>query len=106
MRPTEAALLTHPHKGAPTALSTDALDEAVGVVLQQQIHREWLPLAFFSKQLRPAKKKYSAFNKEFLALYLGRGHFWYFWEGRVLTSYTDHKPLTFSTSKLSDPWSS
>ena len=39
----KAALLTHPRKGAPTALTTDASDEAVGAVLQQRIHREWLP---------------------------------------------------------------
>ena len=57
----EAVLFTHPYKGAPTALTMDSSDEAVGAVLQQQIHGEWLPLAFFSKQLRPAGKKYTAF---------------------------------------------
>ena len=101
----EATLLTHPHKDAPTALTTDASDEAVGAVLQQQVQGAWLPLAFFSKQLRPAEKKYSAFDKELLALYLGIRHFRYFLEGRVFTAYTDHKPLTFSMAKLSDPWS-
>ena len=58
----EAGLLTHPHKGAPKALTMDASDEAVGAVLQQQIHGDWLPLAFFSKQLCPAEKKYTAFD--------------------------------------------
>ena len=29
----EAALLTHPHRGAPTVLTTDASDEAVGAFL-------------------------------------------------------------------------
>ena len=53
----EAALLTHPHKSAPTTLTMDASDDAVGAVLQQQIHGEWLLLAFFSKLLHPAKKK-------------------------------------------------
>ena len=47
----QVVLLTHPHKGAPMALTTDASNEAVGAVLQQWIHKEWLPLAFFSKQL-------------------------------------------------------
>ena len=84
----------------------DASNEAVGAVLQQQIHKEWLPLAFFSKLLRPAEKKYSAFNRKLLALYLGIWHFRYFLEGRVLTAYTDHMPLTFSMAKLLDPWSS
>ena len=60
----EAALLTHPHKGAPTVLTMDVSDEAVGAVQQQQIHVHgvWLPLAFFSKQLHPEKKNYSAFR--------------------------------------------
>ena len=59
----EAALLTPPHRGAPTALTTDASDEAVGAVLQQHRQGKWLPLAFFSKQLRPAERKYSSFDK-------------------------------------------
>ena len=36
----EAVLFTHPYKGAPTALTMDASDEAVGAVLLQQIHGE------------------------------------------------------------------
>ena len=75
-------------------------------VLQQQRHGEWLPLAFLSKQLHPAEKKYSAFDKELLALYLVIWHFRYFLERRVFMAYTNHKPLTFSMAKLSDSWSS
>ena len=102
----EAAMLAHSRKNAPTALTTDASDEAVGAVLQQQLHKAWLLLAFFSKQLCLAEKKYSAFVKELLALYIGIRHFKYFLEGRVFTAYTDHKPVTFSIGKLLDPWSS
>ena len=102
----KAVLLTHPHKGATMALATDASDEAVGAILQQRIYGEWLPLAFFSKQLHPAERKYSAFDKELLALYLGVRHFMYFLEGRVFTAHTDHKPLIFSMGKLLDLWSS
>ena len=61
----EAAILTHPHKGAPTVLTMDISDEAVGEVQQQQqihVHGVWLSLAFFSKQLHPEKKNYSAFR--------------------------------------------
>ena len=65
-----------------------------------------MPLACFSKQLGPAERKYSTFDKELLGLYLGIQHVRYFLEGRVFTAYTDHKPLTFSIAKLSDPWSS
>ena len=78
-----AAMLTHPHKDAPTPLTTDALDEAVGAVLQQQVRRAWLLLAFFSKQLHPTKKQYSAFDKELLALYLGIQNLNYFLKGQI-----------------------
>ena len=65
----------------------------------------WVPLAFFSKKLRPPERKYSAFDRELLALYLGIRHFRYFLEGRQFTAYTDHNPLTFCMSKTSEPWS-
>lgn len=101
-----ATMLTHPRRTAPTSLTVDASDLAVGAVLQQLVHGSWQPLAFFSKQLRPPEKKYSAFDRELLALYLGVRHFRYFLEGREFVVYTDHKPLTFCMAKSSDPWSS
>ena len=101
-----ATMLTHPRRTAPTSLTVDASDLAVGAVLQQLVHGCWQPLAFFSKQLRPPEKKYSAFDRELLALYLGIRHFRYFLNGRDFIAYTDHKPLTFCMAKTSDPWSS
>ena len=88
----EATMLTHSRRSAPTSLTVDASDKAVGAVLQQLVHGNWRPLAFFSKQLRPPERKYSAFDRELLALYLGIRHFRYFLEGRDFVAYTDHKP--------------
>lgn len=88
-----------------TSLNTDASDQAAGAVLQQLVNGIWVPLAFFSKKLRPPEKKYSAFDCELLALYLGVRHFRYFLEGRLFTAFTDLKPLTFCMSKTSEPWS-
>ena len=102
----EGTLLTHPLHHAPTSLTVDASEQAFGAVLQQLVHGSWKPLAFFSKKLRPTEKKYSAFDRELLALYLGVRQFRYFLEGREFTAYTDHKPLTFCMAKTSDPWSS
>ena len=102
----EATLLTHPLHHAATSLTVDASEQAVGAVLQQLVDGSWKPLAFFSKKLRAPEKKYSAFDRELLALYLGVRHFRYFLEGREFTAYTDHKPLTFCMAKTSDPWSS
>ena len=101
----DATLLAHPHQNAQISLTTDASDLAVGAVLQQFVNGSWVPLAFFSQKLRTPERKYSAFDRELLALYLGIRHFRYFLEGRQFTAFTDHKPLTFSMSKTTEPWS-
>ena len=101
----DATLLTHPRQDAQISLTTDASDLAVGAVLQQFVDDSWVPLAFFSQKLPPPEKKYSAFDRELLALYLGIRHFRYFLEGRQFIAFTDHKPLTFSMSKMAEPWS-
>ena len=100
-----AVLLAHPRHMAPTRLVTDASDVAMGAVLEQFSDRAWRPLAFFSKQLTTAEKKYSTFDRELLAVYQAVRHFRYFVEGRVFTVFTDHKPLTFAMAKVADAWS-
>ena len=102
----EVALLAHPRHGVPLSLTTDASDQALGAVLQQLVSNSWEPLAFFSRRLQPSEKKYSAFDRELLALYLGIRHFRFLLEGRQFTAYTDDKPLTFCMSKQSESWSS
>ena len=101
----DSALLTYPRTDVPTALTVDASEGAVGAVLEQLRDGGWQPLAFFSRALRAPERKYSAFDRELLALYLAIRHFRYYLEGREFTAYTDHKPLTFAFSKMSDPWS-
>ena len=59
---------------------------------------------FFSKKLEPAQVKYSAFDRELLACFLGIRHFRYMLEGRHFTIYPDHKPLTTAINRASDPW--
>ena len=100
-----ATLLVHPRHDAPTALTVDASDCAVGAVLEQFTDGAWKPLAFFSRQLHPPERKYSAFDRELLALYLSIRHFRYFLEARTFVAYTDHKPLTLALAKVADPWS-
>ena len=72
-----ATILRHPRPGAELAMSADAAGEAVGAVLQQRPREggAWEPLAYFSKKLRPPDMKYSAFDRELLAVYLGICHF-------------------------------
>ncbi|XP_059814618.1 uncharacterized protein LOC132386387 [Hypanus sabinus] len=94
-----AAMLVHPRMDAPTALTVDASNRAVGGVLEQLIAGRWQPLAFFSKHLRPPELKYSAFDRELLALYLAIRHFRYFLEGRPASNATC--PTSLNTRRMS-----
>lgn len=97
-----AILLHHPRADAPTSLTVDASDKGMGATLEQRHGRVWVPLAFFSRKLSEAEKKYSAFDKELLAAYVATKHFRYFLEGRHFTLYTDHKPLTSAINSQAD----
>ena len=103
----KATILCHPRSGAEIAMTADASGEAVGAVLQQRPKEggPWEPLAYFSKKLRPPEMKYSAFDRELLAVYLGIRHFRHYLEGRDFPIFTDHRPLTFAMAKSSEPWS-
>ena len=88
-------MLVHPHQNAPTCITTDVSNRAVGGVLEQFIDGQLKPISFFSKKLCQAELNYSAFDRELLAIYLAIRHFQYFVEGRKFHVNTDHKPLAF-----------
>ncbi|CAK9811170.1 Transposon Tf2-6 polyprotein [Anthophora plagiata] len=92
----EAALLTHPSDSSRLAVMVDASDYALGATLQQREGDSWKPLAFHTKSLSPAQRKYSAYDRELLAAYTAVKKFRHSLEGRSFTIYTDHKPLTFA----------
>lgn len=91
--------LFHPALDAGLALMTDASETCVGAVLQQLVENRWQPLGFFSKKLSETQQKYSTYDRELLAIYMAIRHFRSMTEGRELTIYTDHKPLTFALTK-------
>lgn len=98
-----ATLLVHPKKkGLIISLFTDASGRAVGSVLQQYHKGIWQPLGYFSKKLSTAEVKYSALDRELLAIYLSVKHFRYFLEGRDFVVYTDHKPLTTAMTSVTE----
>ena len=101
----KASLLTYPTPNAPTCLMTDASDTAVGAVLQQNIEGTRKPISFFSRKLTPTETRYSTFDRELLAVYLGIKHFRHFLEGRSFHVLTDHKPLTYVLNSRSDRYS-
>ena len=92
----QATLLAHPKPDAPLALFTDASDFTVGAALQQYVDGAWEPLAFFSKKLSSAERKYATYDRELLAIYLAIKHFRHMVEARHFTVFTDHKPITFA----------
>jgi hypothetical protein len=83
----------------------DASATHVGACLQQQLpgRKDWQPLSFFYKKLEAAQQKYSAYDRELFACYLGIRHFRYMLDGQRFAVFTDHKPLTYSLSRVSDP---
>ena len=67
----DACKLIHPQAGAPTALTTDASNSALGAVLEQFVGGLWRPIAFFSRKLKPAETRYSAYDRELLGIHAG-----------------------------------
>ena len=98
----KATLLHHPRSNAPTSITVDASNTALGAQLEQRHGESWVPIAFFSRKLSNAEKKYSAFDRELLAAYQAIKHFRYFVDGRTFTLYTDHKPLTTAIASKTD----
>jgi cleavage and polyadenylation specificity factor subunit 1 len=74
----------------------------MGAVLQQRVDNTWQPLAFFSKELNPAQQKYSAYDRELLAVYEAVKHFRHMLETRHFIIFTDHKPITYAFQQKRD----
>ena len=62
-------MLAHFDPNAPTIVTTDAFGIALGAVLS---HGENHPIAFASKTLSPAERRYSASEREALACILAQ----------------------------------
>ena len=97
-----ATLLHHPHSNAKTSITMDASDRAVGGKLEQFLDGLWCPVAFFSRKLTNAERKYSAFESELLAIFLSVKHFHHHIEGCQFTIFTDHKLLTFAFARAAE----
>ena len=74
-------------------LQTDASDFAIGGVLLQQKGKAWLPIAYMSRRLTTAERRFSTHEKELLALI----HSLKIWRCYLLNThvhaYTDHRSL-------------
>ena len=94
---TSYPILRSPDYSKPFKLAVDASDIGVGSVLLQEVQGSDLPIAYFSKKLNQAQRKYSTVEKETLSLILAYIHFEpYLSSSKVpIIIYTDHNPLKF-----------
>ena len=65
-----ATMLAHPTPSVSIAITCDASDIGLGATLEQYVSGSWQPLAFYSRLLRSAELKYSAFDRELLAIWI------------------------------------
>jgi hypothetical protein len=66
---TIALILRHYNPSYDSILETDASNGIVaGILLQLHLDGEWYLVAYFSKNMAPAKCNYEIYNKEMLAI--------------------------------------
>ena len=99
----QATLLHHPRPGAKLAVTTDASNQAIGGVLEQEGPNGWEPLAFYSAKLTDKQQEWVPYDRELLAAFKGIRHFRSMVEGRPFTLYSDHQSLVPSVHKKTDP---
>ena len=63
----------------------------------QQHDERLYPVAYASKQLAPAKTKYSSLEKECLGIVWGITKFWLYLAGKPFILQIDHQPLVYIT---------
>lgn len=98
----EAATLAYPDSQQQMCLLVDASGTAVGAALNCITQNGPKPIAFFSRKLSSAETRYSTYDRELLAIYLAIKHFRSQLEGQSFIIFTDHRPLTFAFSKVSE----
>ena len=90
---TTSEVLTHFDGGKPLCIACDASPYGVGAVLSHVDGDKEQPIAYASRSLSAAERKYSQLDKEALAIVFGVTKFHQFVYGRHFTLYSDHKPL-------------
>lgn len=97
-----AVTLQFPHPSPQChTITTDASGHAIGACLHQVVNGESSPVAFYSRKLSSTESKYSAFDRELLAIVAALKKWKFIINGHPLTVFTDHKPIigAFNSSK-------
>lgn len=88
-------MLAYPKECVRLILTTDASDTAMGAALEQANDGKREPLGFFSQKFTPTQTKYSAYDRDLLAVYSAIKYFCFMIERKNPVIYTDHKPLIY-----------
>ncbi len=95
----EASVLVKAQLDQPFILTADDSNSHVsGVLSQIQLDGSNQPTGYFSKKLNPCKTRYSATDKEALAVVLACRNFHHYLWGTRFTVITDHQPLNIIVS--------
>ena len=92
-RLTTAPVLSYPNFDLPFQLDTDASDSGIGAVLSQTYDGKERVVAYASRALSKAEKRYSVTRRELLAVVTFIRHFKYYLYGRRFLLRTDHGSL-------------
>ena len=91
---TSDIVLAHYDQTKPVILACDASPYGIGAVLSHSLpDGSERPIAYASRTLGPAEKRYSQLDKEGLAIVFGVKRFHQYLAGRHFTILSDHKPL-------------
>ena len=97
-----ATLLVHPDPMAQINITCDASDVAVGGILRQYFCWYVAATFVFQQEAESRETRYSALDRELLAVYATIKHFRHNLEGRNFFVNTDHEPLTFVMSSVTE----